>query len=225
MQPLEWPSVTSEIMCWGTINTKQRARAIIFISTRGFHVEWSFAFTTTELEQLYFPFFVGDFDRQIQPQSNGPSTLQHILSAFPPTIIGTKQTEENELKQERLATLLTHWIKNKFSHSFHSLFPQCSLHSDQELQMKLQSHHEAIFCLLSLPTKMSNIFLHEIPDIFLPQSFTQNILAQSHQYIQEYISHSDFSKYHCAAIFYILGKYISLYPRESKLTILEIYIM
>lgn len=178
-----------------------------------FIVDWSYSFSTEELEELYFPLFVGNKNNNILPIHDAPTILQFILSSFP-TSVNVKDTEIIELHQNRLKEILILWIDKDSEQIISFLDFLFSKTREKNVQDQINLHKEEIMCLLSLPTKIANIFQQKTPEIFDSNNFLPILI---HQIVQFIINHKEESpSYYSGISFNILGKYCSLYPRDRK---------
>lgn len=172
-----------------------------------FVVNWSFTFSLDELEQMYYPLFIGS-----KSIVNTSSFLQLVLSLCSSSLYLDKH--EMELRLERYSQLLIHWIDQnqlQITKLFEEIFTN-DIQQGIHLNIILQENNELISCLLSLPTKLSNIYQRNLPQEFEEDQFTITLLGQSLRYLVNHQDHIHYS----GAMFYIISRFLYIYPKQGK---------
>ena len=172
-----------------------------------FVVNWSFTFSLGELEQMYYPLFIGS-----KTLVNSSSFLQLVLSLCSSSLCVDKH--DMEFKLERYSQLLIHWIDQnqlQITKLFEEIFTN-DIQQGKHLNIILQENNDLISCLLSLPTKLSNIYQRNLPQEFEENNFIITLLGQSLRYL---VNHQD-NIHYSGAMFNIISRFLYIYPKQGK---------
>ena len=167
-----------------------------------------------ELGSLLFPVF-------LMEGPDRPSDLAELVAS----LTGVESSPSDEVMQkelvslykDRMKELLLFWTETKnLQAAWHCLFHARALSSISEAAWgrQMSSATENLMLLISLPTRLSNIFREETPTEFTPSHFVGNLLSQF-----DFIASSQTILQEWAVIFHTLGRLISCYPEQSEFSL------